>query len=212
MSPGNAPEEKLLRMIRGDRQKTVKAASVPVTAAQAVTQNVKAARPEQGLRFRVWSCLSGMKAKRAILSAAFMLALCFFIATLAYSLFGLRNVPMPSVNTVKGMTSNAAAVASTRIKPLESYLQSVGAHSLFSAQMSSQSVAAAANVNINLSEEINLVGIIMGDAPQAVIEDKKNQKTYYVNKGQFVGDKQIDDIQSGKVIIQYNGQRYELFL
>ena len=66
--------------------------------------------------------------------------------------------------------------------------------------------------NVDLLKDITLVGIITGANPQAVIEDKKSLKNYYVTKGQFIGQMQVEDIQEGKIIINYKGQKYELYL
>ena len=66
--------------------------------------------------------------------------------------------------------------------------------------------------NTDLVKQLNLVGIIAGENPQAVIEDKNTQKTYYLNKGQFLGEIQLEDILEGKIIINHKGQRFELYL
>jgi len=59
---------------------------------------------------------------------------------------------------------------------------------------------------------LGLVGIIPGKSPQAIIEDKKSQKTYYLMKGQAINDVVVEDIGSGKVTIEYRGKRISLFL
>lgn len=61
-------------------------------------------------------------------------------------------------------------------------------------------------------QDLSLMGIISGDNPQAAIQDKKTQKVYYVSKGESVADFLIEDIQDGKIILGYKGQRYELRL
>ncbi len=67
-------------------------------------------------------------------------------------------------------------------------------------------------VNIDLIKDMSLVGIIAGENPQAIIEDKKTQKTFYLSRGQFMGEFQVKEIKEGKVILDYKGQSYELYM
>ena len=59
---------------------------------------------------------------------------------------------------------------------------------------------------------VGLVGIIPGDKPQAIVEDKKGQTTYYLIKGQTINDITVDDISTDKVILEYKGKKMTLFL
>lgn len=59
---------------------------------------------------------------------------------------------------------------------------------------------------------IALVGIVPGDNPQAIVEDKKNQKTYYLIKGQSIDEITVEDISEDKVVLEYRGKRMTLFL
>lgn len=61
-------------------------------------------------------------------------------------------------------------------------------------------------------ETLGLVGIIPGASPQAIIEDKKAQKTYYFTKGQTSDDITVDDISENKVVLEYKGKIITLFL
>ena len=64
----------------------------------------------------------------------------------------------------------------------------------------------------NIADQIGLVGIVAGDNPQAIIEDKKAQKTYYLNKGQSFNGYLVEEISEGKVILDHEGQKISLFL
>ena len=59
---------------------------------------------------------------------------------------------------------------------------------------------------------LGLVGIVPGDNPQAIIEEKKNQKTYYLIKGQSVNGITIENISEDKVTLEYRGKRLTLVL
>jgi hypothetical protein len=59
---------------------------------------------------------------------------------------------------------------------------------------------------------LGLVGIVPGDNPQAIVEEKKNQKTYYLLKGQSINGITVEDIKEDKVVLEYGGKRMTLFL
>lgn len=63
-----------------------------------------------------------------------------------------------------------------------------------------------------IAGNLSLVGIIAGDSPQAVIEDKKSQKTYYVTKDQSFDGFTVEEISSGKVVLDYGGRKITLVL
>ena len=63
-----------------------------------------------------------------------------------------------------------------------------------------------------ITDKVGLVGIITGDNPQAIIEDKKAQKTYYLNKGQSFDGYVVEEIADDKVILDCEGKKISLFL
>lgn len=65
---------------------------------------------------------------------------------------------------------------------------------------------------LELLKGYTLAGVITGENPQAIVEDKTSKKAYFLNKGQYLGDFKIDDIMEGKVILELKGQRFELSL
>ena len=62
------------------------------------------------------------------------------------------------------------------------------------------------------SDDIILLGILKGNNPQAIIEDKKNTKTYYLGKGQSTNGIIVEDINEDKVVLEYKGRKITLFL
>lgn len=57
-----------------------------------------------------------------------------------------------------------------------------------------------------------LSGIISDEPPQAVIEDKKQGKTFFLNVGDTLGDIKIVAIEDGKVIVAVGNEQAELNL
>ena len=54
------------------------------------------------------------------------------------------------------------------------------------------------------------VGIIFGDDPQAIIEEKRSKQSYYLNAGQYIGDIKIDKIDKGKVTVSYGDETMDI--
>jgi len=54
---------------------------------------------------------------------------------------------------------------------------------------------------------LNLLGIITGDNNQAIIEDKALKKTFFLYKGDSLGELTVYDIKDSTVILEYKGER-----
>ena len=190
MSDNLSPEEKLLRLIKG--QKKILPALVPQLHL----------RPAKNflLNFN----------QQKIIILAFVLGCVYLAWTLVHPFLALKKAGLPQVSAKDGAGLNLELGQDK--KPIEFYQQEFSGRRIFSGVNDGASGVAASGVNIDLAKDINLVGIISGEPPQAVIEDVKTKKTYYVTRGQFIGEFQVDDIQEGKIIVNYNGQKYELYM
>jgi len=67
----------------------------------------------------------------------------------------------------------------------------------------------------NISREeilgnLNLLGIITGDNNQAIVEDKALKKTFFLYKGDSLGELKVYDIKDSAVILEYKGEKIEL--
>jgi type II secretory pathway component PulC len=152
---------------------------------------------------------------------AFIASCIYLIISFIYPLVGFKEVKAPLMKPENISGSEEKQEAEQKVKPYEFYLEGIRNRQIFSSvstsapiyekekPISSSSLEAE---SADLIKNINLVGIISGENSQAVIEDKKIQKTYYLTKGQFIGEFQIEDIREGKVILNYHGKRFELYL
>lgn len=64
----------------------------------------------------------------------------------------------------------------------------------------------------DMAKGLTLVGIIPGQEPQVIIEDRKNDQTLFLKEGEAVDLLTVKDISSGKVILEYNGETVTLSL
>jgi type II secretory pathway component PulC len=196
-----SPEEKLLRLIRGEKKGLGPAAA----SAQSKAEPGKRA----AFKIEVPSFLKHPDARKTIF-VLLAISCLYLVSSFIYPLVALRKVKLPEAPKEKSAVLEA--VPRVEQKPLEEYLKEVSGKQIFSNLPSAGVAGPVSGVAVDLVKDINLVGIIAGDNPQAIIEDRKTQKTYYLNKGQFIGEFQLEDIQEGKIILNYNGQKFELHL
>ena len=189
-----SPEEKLLRLIRGPKKQGV------------ITEKTEKNR-QWNFSFPKYLIFPNIN---KIIFAIFALSCIYLIYTFAYPLFISNNINLPKVTEEKIPEEKIQAIQ--QIKPYEFYLQGLKNRQIFSGASGQESEKSAGTINADLIKDMTLVGIVAGDNPQAIIQDKKTQKTYYVTKGQFIGEFKVEDIQDGKIILNYSGQKLELYL
>ena len=208
MKDNISPEEKLLRLIRGQKKSRIPAlvegnlaAPVPEKMQGGVIHQKRASKFEQyipQLNINILILIGIVTASLYLLSA--------FI----YPLF----VPKKNIISQEGpldkITESKETTKQEEVKPYDFYTQGIKSKQIFGAASVQLNQESGVTVGANLIKDINLLGVISGANPQAIIEDKKSQKTYYVNKGQMIGEFQVEDISDGKIILNYGGQRFEL--
>jgi len=62
----------------------------------------------------------------------------------------------------------------------------------------------------DLIADLKMVGISWGEEPQAMIESKKTNQTYFLKKGETINGLKIEEILTNKVILSYEGEKGEL--
>ncbi|MDP2904946.1 MAG: hypothetical protein Q8O22_01415 [Candidatus Omnitrophota bacterium] len=202
------PEEKLLRLIRGTkkRKEPMSEENIPLGGGSLAP----AAAGTGGKPSFLAGHLFRLDPRKA-LRWGFILSSLYLGVSLAYPWFGLKKVKLPAV--AGGAAVRPERLPQEEVKPFEFYLDGVSGRQIFAGVGSF--VAAAlpqAAAGVNVADDISLVGIVSGENPQAIVEDKKNQKTYYLSRGQLIGDLRVDDIKEGKIIVDRKGQKFELYL
>ncbi|MFA6217112.1 MAG: hypothetical protein WDL87_05620 [Candidatus Omnitrophota bacterium] len=213
MADNISPEEKLLRLIRNEQKQRLPAEKqsmlqtgrvppLPEPSVQTKTGHAKI-KPQHIISLR--------------LNPGKIVLICFF-ASLAYLtgslIYPLINSPSINISDIKEKPGivQKPVISSSPIKPLEYYQTGINNEQMFHSQAALETSTSMASVNHDLLKDINLVGVIAGDNPQAIIEDKKTEKTYYVSKGQCIGELMVEEILDGKIILNHKGQKFELYL
>lgn len=205
MNDNILPEEKLLRLIRGNKNNGVagnKADKEPAV-------DLKSPQKDYGPQlFQRIAALFNFQ----IMLWAFFIAACLYLAiSFIYAWLGLRGVKFSQPTPKKISEFNNASARD--VLPCEFYLEGIGARRIFISPAKQETYKATLKtVTQDLIKDITLLGIVSGESPQAIIEDKKAQKTYYLSKGQFIGELQVTDIREGKITLDFNGQAFELNL
>lgn len=199
------PEERLLRLLRAKPRETV-----PATAGQAAAT----VPPRLGRR--------GLQTPREAIGrwpqwAAGVLAVLIAVelAALAYHLVrpaSLRALPpeseaqAPREPAPQPLPLPSLAAASAR--PL--FVEPTGVDSDGAGGKAAQAPSGLAR---QLATRLNLLGIVAGDTPQAIIEDTQTQKTYFLTTGQTVVEGAVvQEIRETRVILNLAGEPIELTL
>jgi hypothetical protein len=197
MKENMLPEEKLLKLIRKDVQQQNAGASASVSRKKPVFGSLR----------RAYGFLLNIRVAVIFL---FVVSSAYFMAEVIYSFVGLKKISAGFVPPEK--LGGTGAPALPDIKPCQYYLDGIAGRQVFKiayAGNTEPSLSAAGSESIR---DFSLVGIISGDNPQAIIQENKTQKTYYLNKGQAIAEYTVEDVLPDKVILNAGGQRYELFL
>jgi hypothetical protein len=64
----------------------------------------------------------------------------------------------------------------------------------------------------DLIRDLRLVGVMPGDIPQVIIEDKKNNQTLFLREGEMINDIEIKSISGGRVVLARNDETVTLSL
>ncbi len=220
MNENISPEEKLLRLIRNQpktQNQVFQNNPLSPTAENSVSKIPSVNSSRRSLPFPV---------VRKVIWFCFILSCLYLISSFALPFkpprqwFGLQHnqshkfsgTGKIDISETESATKAEARRPALAIKPYDFYLGVVKNRQIFGGAAGQNQQTRVSGASLNLIKDLSLIGIISGDNPQAVIENKKTQKTYYLNKGQFLDDFLVEDIQGGKVILNLNNQRFELFL
>lgn len=94
---------------------------------------------------------------------------------------------------------------------MQKFLNQVQGKKVFGT-VSSPYPAIASAAGDSVAKRFNLVGIVNGAQPQAIIEDAVTQKTYYIYEGQTIGGVTVKEITNGKTVLIYEGEEIALVM
>ena len=116
------------------------------------------------------------------------------------------------ISTAKGW-SFFKEVPEAEVRPFLHYLEMVQRRNIFSPVMlkiKEDPEVKTKKIVDALIENLKLVGISWSREPQAMIEDKKARKTYFLKPGDTITKLKIEAVLKDKVILSYKGEKVEL--
>ncbi len=139
------------------------------------------------------------------------------VALIAY-LIADFTIRQPDINQISKKISTGAGQRfkeepKADIRPFLYYLEMVQRRNIFSPVVlkSAESTDAdAKKLLVSLVGELKLVGISWSENPEAMIEDKKAKKTYFLKTGDMINKLQVEDISKDRVILSHDGKKMEL--
>lgn len=224
MKKDYSPEEKLLRLIRSSGKKPSPKEEKPTPeiqpAAEPVPKLEKAAAPEKQIapKAKAISIALPFKLKEVntrTINIAFVVILACLLLYFAYDLFytSFYEESGPRI-FVEDETSIPKMEKETTldIKPYSYYSSSIEGRNIFMPQQVDVEPVVTGPTLDDVRANLSLIGIIAGERPQAIIEDRKAGKSHFLYKGGSVGGAKIVDILNDSVILEYQDQRFELVL
>ena len=210
-----SPEERLLRLIKGSARREsgqeVNKAAPKLIDSQHSERPLPSKFNPLGFLTKIKSFdIYNFKFANKVLSILIILSLLYFV--LSFVLFrpsaSLKLTPMAADNKIKDLTAPIPEP-----KPYSDYASQLNRRDLFQSSVSSQpQIGSSKDISTDITKELSLLGIVRGDKPQAIIEDQRTKKTYFLNIGDSINGLVIESIGEGKVTLDYHGQKFDLFL
>ncbi len=222
------PEERLLRLIKEDNKAKPKGTA---DAAQiSMPAPAQSAPPVQSSKkfLKRWAPANEQMQARNINKALFtVLSLVVIYTIYDFSVFILPRLSKVSMEKgyVDTLEPKKTSLGSPQhkeqaLQPVAYYTEDIQKKDLFKPSLSenregpadSQSIQSDKAKLADLAANLSLKGIIDGQPPQAVIEDKKQAKTFFVTSQEKVGEVIIDQITDKKVRLRLGEETADLML
>jgi hypothetical protein len=140
----------------------------------------------------------------------------YFISNLSFSLTNLKKTPSLKLNIQEATAKAASLQDASSMKAASFYLEKVRARDIFKMGMKKPSVTKETTNRgpssriMDATSQLKLVGISWSNDPDAMIEDAKAMRTFFVKRGQMIGEIKVQAILKDKVILSYGGEEIEL--
>lgn len=203
----DSPEERLLRLIKGkSSKKDGIRESAHIDKGPGLSEWFKKTLTDS----RIFNPSFLKVINKALAAVLLILVLCG-----VYSLLASANRDAGFIGRQKEKPYSETASAGQdepKQKDYSLYSSQIQGKQLFGPSSADQTSGREKYQQVDMSKKFNLVGIIAGEKPQAIIEDSQTQKTYYLYTGQSFNDVTVEEISNGRVVLDCQGEKIILVL
>jgi hypothetical protein len=220
------PEKQLLNLIEGSKAKSgpaIEAQAIKHRGLSFLSLSAWGARVSFfSAKFSSWfnnfsfSRIDFKTANRILGLGIFILGL-YFVSNLTLSLANINKLPDFKVPAAEGREGGGYLESVSALKNADSYyLEKVNNRDIFKIALKKSAPkepAIAQGPSSRIMEatgSLKLVGISWSKDPDAIIEDEKSKRTFFVRRGQMIGDVRVEGIFKDKVVLGYAGEEIEL--
>jgi len=140
----------------------------------------------------------------------------YFFGNLLVSVANLKKIPHLEFKTSGVKLGTNVAETSSLKRSVAYYLDMIRQRDIFSMGNKAESSGKPALTQgpsekiVEAVKDLRLVGISWSNDPDAMIEDGKALRTFFVKRGQMIGDIKVQAIFKDKVVLDYGGEEIEL--
>ena len=139
----------------------------------------------------------------------------YFISNLFTSLVNFKKMPDLLEMKKEDLKPVSFQEASVSKKAVSYFLEKVRQRDIFKMGHKEQVTSEVAIKNpsstiIEATQHLKLVGISWSNDPDAMIEDTKASRTFFVKRGQLIGEIKVQAIFKDKIVLSYAGEEIEL--
>lgn len=203
MSGNISPEERLLHLIKGKQLPNEEAAVAAQDASSPKEEDVsQTAQPKLISKQKQKTRNSYLLINIALVGILFVILI---FMGLGYIYPFSPKIKIPDRVSANTQTREQMETSVAERPALSYYTNSVGKRQIFKIfQPPKPKAKAPDKPKVTLQQRLagyTFVGILFGDTPQAIVEDKKSARSHYVSAGQMLGEIKIESIERGKVTV-----------
>ncbi|MDB4349337.1 hypothetical protein OAA99_00105 [Omnitrophica bacterium] len=136
------------------------------------------------------------------------------IVVILYFLVDIFLIPPKQIAVLKDEEARTPkTIKEIELEPFSYYSKAFSRKDVFKPLMKDQMKKAAPEIPPEeIIGSLALLGIVTGEIPQAIIEDKKQKRRFFLKEGQSSGGVFLKKIEDGTVTVVYKGEEFNISL
>lgn len=134
----------------------------------------------------------------------------YFAGSFSVSIMNANKIPQVDFKVQPAIADSAGLSGITSIRPSSYYLEKVRQRDIFKMGPIHKEEEERTLKITELAKNLRLVGISWSDDPDVMIEDTSTKRTFFVKRGQAVGEIKVQAVFKDKVILSYGKEEMEL--